>query len=77
MGRDAIASANDNIFIRGCISWHSPGVGAVTRWVRGAEQSDGWRSKSDREMKRTRVATDDAQRIAQKSHQWTKFTVIQ
>src|SRR4029077_20487434 len=77
MGRDGIARAEDNIFMRGCIRWDSPGVGAVTRWVRRAEKSDGWSSKSDGEVKRTRVAANDAQCIAQKSHQRTKLTVIE
>jgi hypothetical protein len=27
-------------------------------------------------VKRTRIATDDAPRVTQKSHQWTKLTVV-
>src|SRR6266436_130765 len=77
MGRDRIARAKDNCFTCRRLRASKPVIRAVAGWVRGTEESDSRRTKGDGEMKRTRVPTDDAECVAQKSHQLAEFAVVQ
>src|SRR5207247_11426689 len=51
-------------------------VGAVTRRIRRAKDGDGGRSKSDGQMQWAGVTTDDAGRIAEKSHELSEGPIV-
>src|SRR5260370_25155556 len=76
MGRDGIARAKDNCLAHGSLIVTEPGIWAVASWVRGTEESDSRSTKGDGKMERTRVPTDDAECVAQKSHQLAEFAVV-
>jgi hypothetical protein len=77
VSRDGIASAKDNIFAHHGLRGGKLRVRAVAGRVRGTEESDRWSSQSDGEMKRPRVAANDAECVAQKRHQLAKFSVVE
>src|SRR5260370_20162760 len=51
-------------------------IGAIARRIRGAEESYSGSAKRDREMQRAGIAADDARCVAQKSHEWTEWTIV-
>ena len=51
-------------------------IGTVARRIGGTKEGDSGSAECNREMKRAGIAADDARRVAQESHQWTKRTIV-
>jgi hypothetical protein len=67
VGGNGIRAAQDNFF---------RGIRAVASGVGGSEEGNSGSAKRDGEMKRACVSTDDADCVAQKSHELAEFSIV-
>src|SRR5207247_5936705 len=76
VGGHCMRTAKDKVNRRNVARRAAWAIGAVTRRIRRAKDGDGGRSKSDGQMQWAGVTTDDAGRIAEKSHELSEGPIV-
>src|SRR5712691_9712445 len=76
IGGHGVRTAQNNVHGSSAVRACAHAVGTVSRRIRWAKNGDGRRSKRDSQMQRSSITTDDAGRVAQKSHELAERAIV-